>query len=66
MNKYFVNILGNFGAAFLSPIVGGNIASSIFDVGYKFDEILVISALSALFITALSVSKEASEWKKKK
>lgn len=66
MNKYVVNVLGNFGVSFFSPLVAGNIADSLFDLGVELDKILVISAVSALFITMLSVSKEASEWKKSK
>jgi hypothetical protein len=66
MNRYFVNVLGNFGSSFLSPLVGGNAANYIFNTDVDFGKILAISALSALFITTLSISKEASEWKKKK
>ena len=66
MNRYVVNVLGNFGVSFLSPLVAGNIANSIFNMVTDLNKILVISAISALFITMLSVSKEAAEWKKKK
>lgn len=66
MNKYLINVIGNFGVSFLSPLISGNVASNIFNLDIEFHKILVISAISALFITMLSVSREAQEWKKKK
>jgi apolipoprotein N-acyltransferase len=57
-------ITGNFGVSFFSPLVGGNVAESIYDVGLTFEMSIMIAAISALFVTGLSISKEASEWGK--
>ena len=57
-------ITGNFGVSFFSPLVGGNVAESIYDVGVSFEMSIVIALISAAFVTGLSISKEASEWGK--
>jgi hypothetical protein len=57
-------ITGNFGVSFFSPLVGGNVAESIYDVGMTFDMTIFIALISAAFVTGLSISKEASEWGK--
>jgi hypothetical protein len=62
--KGTARILGNFGISFFSPLVGGNIAESIYNVGLTFEMSLTIAAISALFVTGLSISKEAAEWGK--
>ena len=64
IQKGIARIVGNFGVSFFSPLVGGNVAESIYDVGMTFDMTLMIAAISALFVTGLSISKEASEWGK--
>ena len=60
--KPTVRIGGNFGISFFSPLVGGNVAESIYDIGLTFEMSLVIAFISALFVTGLSISKEAAEW----
>jgi len=62
--KPSVRIAGNFGISFFSPLVGGNVAESIYDIGLTFEMSIVIAFISALFVTGLSISKEASEWGK--
>ena len=62
--KPSVRISGNFGISFFSPLVGGNVAESIYDIGLTFEMSIVIAFISALFVTGLSISKEASEWGK--
>tara|TARA_B100000029_G_scaffold269132_2_gene264488 strand:+ start:5411 stop:5632 length:222 start_codon:yes stop_codon:yes gene_type:complete len=57
-------ISGNFGVSFFSPLVGGNVAESIYDVGVSFEMSIVIALISAAFVTGLAISKEASEWGK--
>ena len=60
--KPSVRIGGNFGISFFSPLVGGNVAESIYDIGLTFEMSIVIAFISALFVTGLSISKEAAEW----
>jgi len=60
--KPVARIGGNFGISFFSPLVGSNVAESIYDIGLTFEMYLVIAMFSALFITGLSISKEAAEW----
>ena len=62
--KPSARIGGNFGISFFSPLVGGNVAESIYDVGLTFEMTIVIAFVSAIFVTGLSISKEASEWGK--
>jgi hypothetical protein len=61
-NRGFARILGNFGVSFFSPLVGGNIAETMFDIGFSFEQIVIIALFSAMFVTGLSVSKEAVRW----
>jgi len=64
MLKPTARIGGNFGISFFSPLVGGNVAESIYDIGLTFDMSIVIAFISAIFVTGLSISKEVSEWGK--
>lgn len=58
-------IFGNFGIAFFSPLVGGNVADTIFNVNMTFTQMLIIAVISAIFTTGLAVSKEVAEYGKK-
>jgi hypothetical protein len=60
--KPVARIGGNFGISFFSPLVGSNVAESIYDIGLTFEMSIVIAFISALFVTGLSISKEAAEW----
>ena len=62
--KPIARIGGNFGISFFSPLVGGNAAESIYDIGLSFEAMVVIAFISATFITGLSISREAHEWGK--
>ena len=62
--KGIARIAGNFGVSFFSPLVGGNVAESIYDVGLSFEMSLLIAFISAIFVTGLSISKETAEWGK--
>ena len=64
MLKPTARIGGNFGISFFSPLVGGNVAESIYDIGLTFEMSLMIAFVSAIFVTGLSISKEAAEWGK--
>jgi len=55
-------VFGNFGIAFFSPLVGGNIAETIFDMSITITQLLIISLISAIFVTGLAISKELAEW----
>lgn len=55
-------VFGNFGVSFFSPLVGGNVAETMFDIGFTFEQLLIIALFSALFVTGLSISKEAVDW----
>ena len=57
-----IRILGNFGISFFGPLISTNIASSFFKHNMTFDETLIISLISALFVTGLSISREAVDW----
>jgi len=57
-------IIGNFGIAFFSPLVGGNVAETLFELSLTFQQTLIIAFFSAIFVSGLSISKEAVEWSK--
>lgn len=63
--KAITRILGNFGISFFSPLVGSNIADNILNVDMTFKQMIAVAFISALFITGLSISKEAVEYGKK-
>lgn len=63
--RALARIFGNFGIAFFSPLVGGNVADTIFNVDMTFTQMLVIAVISAIFTTGLAVSKEVAEYGKK-
>jgi len=58
-NKFLVRVFGNLGAAFFGPLTGGTVANSIYNLGMTFEQQLVISAVSAIFVTGLVLSREA-------
>ena len=68
--KPIARIGGNFGISFFSPLVGGNAAESIYDIGLSLvtaksaEAMVVIEFISATLITGLSISREAHEWGK--
>jgi len=64
IKKGIAKVTGNFGVSFFSPLVGGNVAESIYNVGLTFEMSILIAAISACFVTGLSISKEAAEWGK--
>lgn len=63
--RALARIFGNFGIAFFSPLVGGNIADTIFNVNMTFYQMMIIAVISATFTTGLAVSKEIAEYGKK-
>ena len=64
--KSLASIGGNFGVAFFSPLIGGNVADTVFNVEFTLNQILVVSLLAALFTSGLAVSREAVDYGKSK
>ena len=51
-------VLGNLGVSFFGPLVSGNIAETVYDIGLQFHEILIIAAIAAFFQTGYTISLE--------
>jgi|SaaInlV_130m_DNA_2_1039683.scaffolds.fasta_scaffold11441_4 hypothetical protein len=64
--RVIARLLGNFGISFFSPLVSGNIAVTMFDIGISFNDTLIIAGLSAIFVTGLAMSKELRDWGRSK
>lgn len=64
--RVVARLLGNFGISFFSPLVSGNIAVTMFDIGISFNDTLIIAGLSAIFVTGLAMSKELRDWGRSK
>ena len=64
MKKVAARILGNFGVSFFSPLVSGNIAETVFDMGLTFEQTLIIALISSIFITGLTISRELEKFGK--
>lgn len=60
--RVIARLVGNFGISFFSPLVSGNIAVAMFDIGISFQETLIIAGLSSIFVTGLTMSKELRDW----
>ncbi len=60
--KAAARILGNFGVSFFGPLVGTNIADSLFNVGITFEQTIMIALIASLFQTGLAISKEAQHY----
>lgn len=57
-----MRITGNWGMSFFSPLVSQNVAQSYFSIPISFEQTIVISLLSSLFVTGLSVSRELEKY----
>jgi hypothetical protein len=64
MKKVAARILGNFGVSFFSPLVSGNIAETVFNMGLTFEQTLIIALISSVFVTGLTVSRELEKFGK--
>ena len=64
MKKVAARILGNFGVSFFSPLVSGNIAETVFNMGLSFEQTLIIALISSVFVTGLTVSRELEKFGK--
>lgn len=64
--KAIARILGNFGISFFSPLIGGNVADTIFNIDMSIIQMLSVSLIAASFTTGLAISREAVEYGKNK
>ena len=64
LKKIAARIFGNFGVSFFSPLVSGNIAETVFDMGLTFEQTLVIALISSVFVTGLTISRELEKYGK--
>lgn len=64
MKKVVARIMGNFGVSFFSPLVSGNIAETVFNMGLTFEQTLIIALISSVFVTGLTVSRELEKFGK--
>ena len=64
ITKACARIFGNFGVSFFSPLVSGNIAVTIFDLGLTFEQTIIIASLSSVFVTGLTISRELEKYGK--
>ena len=55
-------VIGNFGISFFSPLISGNLAEQIFEMGISFEDTLIIAGLSSIFVTGYTMSKELRDW----
>ena len=64
--KILARIIGNFGISFFSPLISGNVAETIFEIGISFQDTLIIAGLSSVFVTGYAMSKELRDWGREK
>ncbi len=62
--KRIARLSGTWGVAFFGPLLSGNIAESIYNVGLSFEMLLTIAALSSSFQLGLVISQEAKAYGK--
>ena len=62
--RRFARVLGNFGVSFFTPLAAINIGRAMFEVndGLSFYQIIIVALISALFVTGLSISREAVDY----
>ena len=64
--RIIARVVGNFGVSFFSPLISGNIAEQIFEMGISFEDTLIIAGLSSIFVTGYTMSKELRDWGREK
>jgi len=64
--RIVARIAGNFGISFFSPLISGNLAEQIFEIGINFQDTLLIAGFSSLIVTGLAMSKELRDWGRSK
>jgi hypothetical protein len=56
--KFMLRLLGNWGVSFFGPLVSGNVAETIYDIGLSFQETVIIALVSSFFVTGLVFFRE--------
>ena len=64
--RVLARVAGNFGISFFSPLISGNLAEQIFEMGISFEDTLIIAGLSSIFVTGYTMSKELRDWGREK
>lgn len=65
--KPIINVLGNFGVSFFTPLMGGTIADNIYPlIDLTVWQSVTVAFWSAVIYTGLAISREASVWRGKK
>ena len=64
--KLLLRVIGNWGVSFFGPLVSGNVAETIYDIGLTFEQTIVIAGLSSIFVTGLVLSREVEKLGNKK
>lgn len=64
--KLILRVLGNWGVAFFGPLISGNVAETVYDIGLTFEQTLIIAALSSVFVVGLVLSREAERYGRKR
>lgn len=62
--KRILRIIGTWGVSFFGPLVSGNVAETIYNIGLTFEMILVIALTASLFQLGLGLSQEARDFGK--
>ena len=64
--RILARIFGTLGVSFFGPLLSGNVAESMFDVGLSFEETLIIAAIAAVFQTGYTLSLEVRSYGERK
>ena len=64
--RLIVRVLGNWGVSFFGPLVSGNVAETLYDIGLTFENTVVIAGISSIFVTGLVLSREAERYGRRK
>ncbi len=65
-SRVILRVIGNWGVSFFGPLVSGNVANTLFDIGLSFENTLVIAGISSIFVTGLVLSREAERYGRKR
>lgn len=66
LRRALARIFGNFGVSFFGPLLAGNAAESIYNLGMTFEQTIIIALVASTFQTGLAVSKEAQAYGSKR
>lgn len=62
VKKRIARYIGNWGVSFFTPLVGGNLAESVFDIGISFEHIIIIAAIASTLNIGMLVSLDIKKW----